>query len=102
MKIFWSDTSLTQLHLIFDFYNFAAGEQVANKIVKGIVEKSILLKSYPFLGLQETLLASKPYEYRYIVGNNYKIVYRIDDNIVLIVSVFDCRQNPQKIGEFAD
>ena len=67
------------------------------KIVKGIVKKSILLESNPLIGVKEPLLLDRPFEYRFIVENNYKIIYRFNDNIARIVSVFDCRQNPQKL-----
>ncbi|NOU20067.1 MAG: type II toxin-antitoxin system RelE/ParE family toxin [Bacteroidales bacterium] len=97
VKVLWSDTSLAQLQDIFDYYNFRASTAVARKIVKGIVKKSILLESNPLIGVKEPLLAGRLFEYRFIIENNYKIIYSFSDNIVRIVSVFDCRQNPQKI-----
>jgi plasmid stabilization system protein ParE len=36
--------------------------------------------------------------FRFLVSGNYKIVYRIiDSKSILIASVFDCRQNPEKM-----
>ena len=97
VKVLWSDTSLVQLQEIFDYYSFKASHNVARKIVKGIVKKSILLESNPLIVVKEPLLLDRPFEYRFIVENNYKIIYRFNDNIARIVSVFDCRQNPQKL-----
>lgn len=97
VKVLWTDTSLAQLQEIFDYYSFNASFSVASKIVKRIVKKSILLESNPFIGVKETLLTDRPFEYRFLVVNNYKIIYRFNDNIIRIVSVFDCRQNPQKM-----
>ena len=97
VKVLWSDTSLVQLQEIFDYYSFKASHSVARKIVKGIVKKSILLESNPLIGVKEPLLLDRPFEYRFIVESNYKIIYRFNDNIARIVSVFDCRQNPQKL-----
>lgn len=97
VKVLWSDTSLAQLQEIFDYYNFRANVSVARKIIKGIVKKSILLESNPLIGVKEPLLDNRPFEYRFIIENNYKIIYRFNDNIARIVSVFDCRQNPEKI-----
>ena len=97
VKVLWSDTSLVQLQEIFDYYSFKASHSIARKIVKGIVKKSILLESNPLIGVKEPLLLDRPFEYRFIVENNYKIIYRFNDNIARIVSVFDCRQNPQKL-----
>jgi plasmid stabilization system protein ParE len=100
VKVLWTDTSLTQLQEIFDYYNFRANSSVARKIVKRLVEKSLLLESNPLIGTLEPLLEDRIFEYRYFVEHNYKMIYRFTDNIVRIVSVFDCRQNPEMIGNF--
>jgi len=102
IKVLWSDTSLVQLQEIFDYYRFKASPIIAKKTVKRIVKKSILLESNPFIGVKEPLLTDRSFEYRFIVETNYKIIYRFNDNIARIVSVFDCRQNPQKIDEIKE
>ncbi len=102
VKVLWSDTSLTQLQDIFDYYSIRASTAVAKKIIKGIVNRSILLESNPLLGVKEPLLVNRPFEYRFIIESNYKIVYRFSENIVRIVSVFDCRQNPQKVKKIEE
>jgi len=102
VKVLWSDTSLVQLQELLDYYNFKASTTVAKKIIKGIVKKSLLLESNPLIGVKEPLLADRHFEYRFIVENNYKIIYRFNDNIARIVSVFDCRQNPQKIEKIQE
>ena len=102
VKVLWSDASLVQLQEIFDYYSFKASPAIARKIIKGIVKKSILLDSNPLIGVKEPLLINRPFEYRFIVETNYKIIYRFDDNIARIVSVFDCKQNPQKIDKIEE
>jgi toxin ParE1/3/4 len=97
IKILWSDSSLGQLHEIYDYYKIKASARTAKKIVRGIVQKTILLESNPLIGASEPLLAHRPFDYRYVVEGNYKIIYRFSDKMVRIVSVFDCRQNPLKI-----
>jgi plasmid stabilization system protein ParE len=61
-----------------------------------------LLESNPLLGAKEPLLNNRPFEYRFIVESNYKIIYRFNENVVRIVSVFDCRQNPQKVKKIKE
>lgn len=97
VKVLWTDTSLAQLQEIFDYYNLRASSSLARKIVKRLVEKSLILESNPFIGIREPLLEDRLFEYRYFVENNYKIIYRFTDNLVSIVSVFDCRKDPDKI-----
>ena len=97
VKVLWTDSSLAQLQEIFDYHSIIVSTSVASKIVKRIVKKSLLLESNPLIGVKEPLLTNRTFEYRFIVVTNYKIIYRFNDNIARIVSVFDCRQNPQKI-----
>ncbi|PZX15004.1 plasmid stabilization system protein ParE [Breznakibacter xylanolyticus] len=99
IKVLWSDTALGQLHEIYDYLNFNASQKIAKNIVKGIVQKTLLHESNPLIGSIEPLLISRPFEYRFIVDRNYKVIYRFNDHIVRIVSVFDCRQNPGKIED---
>jgi toxin ParE1/3/4 len=99
VKVLWSDTSLAQLQDIFDYYNLRVSTNVATKIVKELVERSFILETNPLIGVKEPLLGKRQYEYRFIVVNNYKIIYRFNNNIARIVSVFDCRQNPRKVEE---
>ena len=37
--------------------------------------------------------------HRYLVNGNYKLIYRVSHNEVIINDVFDARQNPAKIND---
>jgi len=60
------------------------------------------LETNPQIGPKEPLLGDYEFEYRFLVKKNYKIIYRLDNNIVRVISVFDTRQNPSKIRNFLD
>jgi toxin ParE1/3/4 len=102
VRILWSDTSQRQLQDIFDYYSLKAGIRVAKKVVNEIVEKSIQLEMNPLIGPKEPLLEQALYDYHYLVVRNYKIIYRFNNQIIWIVSVFDCRQNPTKINVISE
>ncbi len=102
VKVLWSDTAISKIQEIFDYYEFKASTTVAKKIVKGIVKKTLLLESNPLIGVKEPLITDRPFEYLFILENNYKIIYRFNSNIVRIVSVFDCRKNPKKIEKIKE
>ena len=57
--------------------------------------KSIL--NFPFLGQKEDLLEFRIEGFRYLVEGNYKIINWIDNDVVRIYSLFDTRQNPEKL-----
>jgi toxin ParE1/3/4 len=95
--VVWSDSAIEELRSIYDYLYFQASKRVADKISNAIVDKTILLEQTPHAGQKEDLLMHLNKEMRYLVEGNYKIVYWIDENIVSIATVFDCRQNPKKL-----
>ncbi len=102
VKIFWSDIALSQLEDIYDYYKAKASITIARKLVKSLIEKTTILELNPLIGEKESLLSDRTYEYRFLVENNYKIIYRFNNKHIKIISVFDCRQNPEKIGKIID
>ncbi|MDA3943438.1 MAG: type II toxin-antitoxin system RelE/ParE family toxin [Bacteroidetes bacterium] len=101
-KIIWSDFALRQLKKIHNYYKIEASEKIAKQLTKAIVKTTIQLESNPLIGTKEPLLDHTAYEYRFLVKNNYKIIYRIDKQFIRVISVFDTRQNPEKIKNFHD
>ena len=66
--------------------------------MKSLVELTLRLEKSPLLGVKEPLLMDRPFEYRFLVHKNYKIIYRFDSPFVRVIAVFDTRQNPVKIS----
>ena len=97
IKVYWTQTALNNLEDIFEYHKFKASILIARKLVKNIVNATILLQNSPELGRIEELLRHRKFEYRFIVEGNYKIIYWIEDNYVKIATVFDTRQHPKKI-----
>lgn len=97
IRIEWSELSEKQLKDIFDYYSFEASSGVARKIINRIIDRVSILESNPLAGPKEELLNDYPEDYKYLVESNYKIIYWKRENLITIASVFDCRQNPEKI-----
>ena len=98
LRVFWTDTARFHLEDIFHYYKDKANIRVAKKLVKGIIDRTIQLQHNPNSGPKEPLLSHRKFEYRYLVEGNYKIIYWIEDNLIKIAAVFDCRQNPEKMN----
>ena len=99
IRIEWSELSEKQLKDIFDYYSIEADTRIASRIINRIINRVSILGSNPFIGQREELLADYPEDFRYLVEMNYKIIYWKHDDILTIASVFDCRQNPDKIKQ---
>ncbi|PQJ74312.1 plasmid stabilization protein [Polaribacter gangjinensis] len=84
---------------IYDYYLEKAGHQIAKKIVDGIYNETLKLKKHPEIGQNEELLKGLNQEFKYLIHENYKVIYwiNIQKKCVEIIDVFDTRQNPVKI-----
>ena len=95
--VVWSDNAIEELRSIYDYLYFNVSKKVSDKFSNAIVDKTILLEQTPRVGQKEEMLAHLNKEIRYLIEGNYKIVYWIDDDIISIATVFDCRMDPKKL-----
>ncbi len=97
MKIEWTSGALQDLE---DRYDFLISQQVPhNKAVKAIQHiKSVtkLLVTLPLLG-KEFISTKSAIEYRLLIVGGYKIFYRIDNDYIYIMTVFESRQDPNRM-----
>lgn len=100
-KILWTDFAIDQLKDIFDFYKVKASQTIAQKLVQKIIDSTIILENNPKSGRREGLLSDRSREFRFVIVKTFKIIYWIDYeyNIIYIATVFDTRQNPEKISK---
>lgn len=96
MDVVWFSLAKRQLRTAFKYYQENASKKVALQISKGIVKQTIQVNN-PFSGVVEERLASRPFEYRFLVYRHYKIYYFVTADLVLIAAVFDSRQDPNKL-----
>lgn len=100
VNITWTNPSLEDLQAVFDFYA-AHSSTLADRIVSRIVDRvDLLKKGFLEIGQIEPLLAEHPGKPRYLLEGHHKIIYRIiDPQHVLILTVFDVRQDPNRLTE---
>lgn len=99
MKIIWTEFATENLKDIFDYYSNKATKKVAHKIKKQIFDTTRQLINNPESGQLEFNLDKLKQNHRYLVSGNYKIIYRINENEIIINDVFDTRQNPIKVND---
>lgn len=82
---------------IYNYYYLHISRQMAKNITKGIRKDIKLLAKQPYLGKVETRGTSTFYV---LISVNYKIIYTVSANElqIVIVEVFDSRQNPSKLN----
>lgn len=98
-NIIWSDFAEGQLDAIFEYYSENAGLNVAKRILQKIIAEPDKIITHPEISQKEEFLVDRGNDYRYLVCDNYKIIYCIDytQEYIKIADVFDTRQNPVKL-----
>ncbi len=97
IRIEWYELAERQLKDISDFNVFEVSLGIARKIINRIINSVSKLYINSLAGQEEEILSDYREDFRYLVESNYKIIYWKKENLITIASVFDCRQNPEKI-----
>ena len=93
VKIVWTTLARRERDAIFDYWNKRnESNHYSKKLNLIIYQKIDLLKSNPFIGIETDF---KPY--RILLFENYGLVYRSEEELLYIISVWDNRQNPSKL-----
>jgi Txe/YoeB family toxin of Txe-Axe toxin-antitoxin module len=67
------------------------------EIKRKLVKKAKSLSKYPFKGQKEVLLDYLNLEHRRIIEGNFKIIYKVDSDIIHVLDFFDTHRNPDKM-----
>lgn len=99
LKLNWTLFARGELYKIFQYYKSKSSLKTAISTVEEISKQVLILEKFPFIGQKEELLADSKQDFRYLLYSNHKIVYyvNLELNLVEIVDIFDCRQEPLKI-----
>jgi plasmid stabilization system protein ParE len=77
MEVIWTNEALLETKAIYHYYKLRVSIQVAKSLKNKIFSATKNLSKQPRKGQLEELLAGKNEEFRYLVINNYKIIYKI-------------------------
>ncbi|MEZ4956068.1 MAG: type II toxin-antitoxin system RelE/ParE family toxin [Saprospiraceae bacterium] len=97
MDIKWTIPALDALKEHYNYLKSKRGIEPARKFRKKLFTKVGILKTYPRVGVEEKSLFFKDKEYRSLIESHLKLIYRVEENEILIIDVFDMRQNPDKL-----
>jgi toxin ParE1/3/4 len=98
MRIIWSDFAKSCLKDIFNYHKEKVSLKIAIEIKNSIFLSSEQLILMPESGQIESNLLSLNQNHRYLISGNYKILYRIVNDDILISDIFDCRREPSKMN----
>jgi toxin YoeB len=91
--IVWTSTAKLELKLIFDFFNLRNNSKTYSlKLHRKIQSELNLLLLQPFLRKKTDTI-----NVRGFIIENYILFYELKDDKIIILSVWDTRQNPDKL-----
>ena len=92
-KIIWSKRALFELKEILEYFIVRNGSKTYSLKLHSNFKKSIrLLADYPDLGFQTDFG-----KIRVLFHGIYEIFYEVTNDAVLIISIWDTRQDPEKL-----
>lgn len=91
MQVFVTPRAEKNFDSIFDYINQKWGEKTAKEFVQKVDEIFKLLEEYPLMGQVENKDIRG-----FQLSRQTRILYRIRDNKIIVLSFFDVRQNPKK------
>lgn len=95
-EIVWTKTSEKDIQTIFNYISQFSVDS-ATRIAENIVKSTDILSVEEFSEIGQ--IDDINPKYRRLIYKNYKILYSIKENYIVINSVFDTRQDPQKLRE---
>lgn len=99
MKIIWSKSAEKRLNQIFDWYA-ERSENVAVSFYNEILDSVEFLKKFPLMAPVESALSGYSNVYRsLLIKGLFKVIYRVGKEKIYIVTIWDCRQNPNSLKD---
>ncbi len=92
-KIIWSPKAKIDLLFILEFFHKRNGSKTYSKKLNAKIRRSVrLLSKHPNLELQTDVD-----NVRNLIEGDYAIFYQLDNEIIRITTIWDCRQNPDNL-----
>jgi len=92
-KIVWSSRAKSDLSNILEYFYICNRSKTYSKKLNSKLRKAIrLLSKHPLIGIQ-----SDVDNIRALVGGDYAIFYQVTEETIRIITIWDCRQNPDNL-----
>lgn len=100
MQVEWTKEAFTTLKENVRYCRKEFGEQAAIRFYESIKGNEPLLAANPCMGKKEPLLQAREQIYRsLVVHKHFKVIYRIETDIIYIVDLWDTRSNPLLLSQ---
>jgi len=92
-RIVWATPAKLQLKVIFEYFNFRNKSKLYSLKLNRLIQTELkILLQQPTIGKKTDLI-----NVRGLLIENYYIFYEINETHIIILSVWDTRQNPKRL-----
>ncbi|MCB0520776.1 MAG: type II toxin-antitoxin system RelE/ParE family toxin [Lewinellaceae bacterium] len=99
-QVTWNPEAVEMLDKVFHFLSATQSDSEARKIKKDLIMLAYSLRTLPRRFPKERLLENSALEFRSAILGHFKLIFHPGVDQVIILGVFDTRQNPGKIKDF--
>lgn len=93
-RIVWTDSAKLQLKAIFEYFNFKNKSKLYSRKLNSLIQSELkILIHQPTIGKKTTSI-----HIRGLLVENYYIFYEINEIHIIILAVWDTRQNPKRLN----
>lgn len=96
MTVIITDFAWETLQGIYKHYLKVAAYK-ADEILEELIDRTKQLEYHPLSGPAEPFYTKCGFNYRFLVHGNFKIIYKVERDMVFIMRFFDARQSPEKM-----
>ena len=97
-SIFWTRRASSDIESIYRFYEAIAGKIVAKRRLQRIKQGLSCLMTMPHIGPIDNDFSHTPC-YRYLVVLDYRVYYFVEEHVVYIAAIWDCRRMGKALDE---
>ena len=98
MKLVYTEQANASLQECLDFFPPEVSQEKVNEVRDRILDKADKLLNNPHIGQIEEHLEHQGKSHRRIIEGYYKIIYRVEGEIIYVTDIFDSRQDPAKMN----
>lgn len=97
MKLVYTEQAISSLQECLDFFPPDVSAEKVNEIRDRILARADKLLLSPYMGQQEEYLSHMGQSHRRVVEGIYKIIYRVENDVIIITDIFASPQDPSKM-----
>ena len=100
MNYIWDPKAQFERDQIADYIYERFGEKRSMKFLDDVDEAVDMILHHPSIGTIDPLFADRSVTYRSVVVDGLsKMVYRVEDEVIYIAAMWDCRREPHVQAE---